>query len=1226
MSKDGSVIEDQIQRATIFQWNARGLKTRLSDFRQFIQKYRFPILAICESKLCTDFRLSGYEVFHSARTSGPARVMVAVRKELTYVSYDVQQHPDNEYVCVTVQHGKCKFSVIAAYIPPGARFEEKRLEDLLNNCPPPHIMTGDFNAHHPVWGSLHMNTRGRCLADLAAAHHLSVLNDGSPTYLRGTTCSSCLDVTFVTNTILSSAGWFTDIETHGSDHIPTYIIISSFQGTRNRNTVQQTNWDTYKDSMEQACENTTNLSEFESAILGSRKAATKTYNLSSKQSAIDSEYERLRAIRRRAERKVRRTKDPNDLRDSRKAQRHTRRHLQKLGWRRWKSVCASMDPKKPLTNVWKIARGLKTPPQQLRPFKALALHKQCSEKCIAEEYCNMLTSSSNNLQLGSKANTVIPPPTNVRMNDPFSMQEMEAALGSSNAKSSPGPDGVRYSDLIHLGSEAKARLLAFFNISWENGLVPPTWKKSRIVPLLKPGKSMLDISSYRPIALASCLGKLMEKMILFRMEWYLEQNGHYPNIMSGFRRGRNSIDSVIDLVTSVEQSKSEGRICAAVFLDIKSAFDSITHNAIFESLEELGLGGHIYRWLTSYLDGRYIYISTEAGDTRLFPVTRGVPQGGVLSPTLFQLPLISLVKKLPNTIHASLYADDICIWASGITRLHVKARLQRTLDILHHYLTHRGLHISTSKSAAIAFTRRSMNNYPLTICREEIPFVKKHLFLGVVVDRGLTWTPHIQHLTKKLSAFVLLARFISGTTWGATVPALLRLYQAIFVGILRYSLPVFNGTCKTNMKVLQSLQARALRCCLGLPRSASTPGTIAESRQFPTCVLQIQETLRIHLRHLTRHKKHHLADIMSSRPSSNYARVLTMYQQEFPSKFLAPGITAAPPWTIPPPLISLDIPGIQKKRNIPQAVLYQHTMSVIYGAHISRTHVFTDGSTCEMSSTAAAVFPTRDKTIKHKLSHKTSSTASELIAIQEAVRYVERQQPQTWTIFTDSKASLKILQSAMVHSGYQELGLSIMLLLNRCREKGHDLRLQWIPSHCGISGNEAADAAAKSAHKYVRTLKIPYFKSDANSTVRNMAKRLTSHLWADPEYHHARLYALDPHMTFKYPPRLPRRSQAVLHRLRLGVAFTRYFLHRIKRRDSPNCPVCDVQETADHLICECAVYAVEREDLHRTIQRLDDRPFSCDKVLGSWQCAEHSVKATKALVQFLEDTRLMQSL
>lgn len=288
--------------------------------------------------------------------------MIAVRKELTYVSYDVQHHPDNEYVCVTIQHGKCKVSVIAAYIPPGVRFEEKRLEDILNNCPPPHILTGDFNAHHPVWGSLHMNTRGRRLADLAAAHHLSVLNDGSPTYLRGTTCSSCLDVTFMTNTILSSADWFTDIETRGSDHIPTYIIIKSFQGTPNRNTVQQTHWDTYKTSMEQACKNTASLSTFESDILKSRKAATKTYNLSSNQSTIDSEYERLRAIRRRAERKVRRTKDPNDLRDARKAQRHTRRHLQKLGWRRWKSICASMDPKKPYTNVWKIARGLKTPP------------------------------------------------------------------------------------------------------------------------------------------------------------------------------------------------------------------------------------------------------------------------------------------------------------------------------------------------------------------------------------------------------------------------------------------------------------------------------------------------------------------------------------------------------------------------------------------------------------------------------------------------------------------------------------------------------------------------------------------------------------------------------------------------------------------------------------------------------------------------------------------------
>lgn len=159
----------------------------------------------------------------------------------------------------------------------------------------------------------------------------------------------------------------------------------------------------------------------------------------------------------------------------------------------------------------------------------------------------------------------------------------------------------------------------------------------------------------------------------------------------------------------------------------------------------------------------------------------------------------------------------------------------------------------------------------------------------------------------------------------------------------------------------------------------------------------------------------------------------------------------------------------------------------------------------------------------------------------------------------------------MARCVYQELGLNIILLLNSCKEKGHDIHLQWIPSHWGISGNETAGAAAKSAHQNVRALKISFLKSDANSAVQSAAKRLASQMWTDPEYHHARPYALDPYMTFKYPSRLPRRSQAVLHRFRLGVAFTRHFLRHIKRKASPYCLVCGVPETVSHIICDCVI-------------------------------------------------------
>lgn len=130
----------------------------------------------------------------------------------------------------------------------------------------------------------------------------------------------------------------------------------------------------------------------------------------------------------------------------------------------------------------------------------------------------------------------------------FSATELSMALASCRSSSAPGPDGIRYATLAHLGEVALNHLTSIYNSSWESSFIPCDWKVARVLTILKPGKSPLDINSYRPIAPSSCLGKVMEKMIHTRLEWHLESRAIYSSCMSGFRRGRSSIDNVIDLI------------------------------------------------------------------------------------------------------------------------------------------------------------------------------------------------------------------------------------------------------------------------------------------------------------------------------------------------------------------------------------------------------------------------------------------------------------------------------------------------------------------------------------------------------------------------------------------------------------------------------------------------------------------------------------------------------
>ncbi|KAH9371730.1 hypothetical protein HPB48_021690 [Haemaphysalis longicornis] len=75
---------------------------------------------------------------------------------------------------------------------------------IIDDCPVPHIIVGDFNAHHEIWGSIVNTTRGRRLANFIQTHDLDILNDGSPTFFQGATYSSCLDLALISRRLVQS--------------------------------------------------------------------------------------------------------------------------------------------------------------------------------------------------------------------------------------------------------------------------------------------------------------------------------------------------------------------------------------------------------------------------------------------------------------------------------------------------------------------------------------------------------------------------------------------------------------------------------------------------------------------------------------------------------------------------------------------------------------------------------------------------------------------------------------------------------------------------------------------------------------------------------------------------------------------------------------------------------------------------------------------------------------
>ncbi|XP_049516202.1 uncharacterized protein LOC125942130, partial [Dermacentor silvarum] len=332
--------------------------------------------------------------------------------------------------------------------------------------------------------------------------------------------------------------------------------------------------------------------------------------------------------------------------------------------------------------------------------------------------------------------------------------------------------------------------------------------------------------------------------------------------------------------------------------------------------------------------------------------------------------------------------------------------------------------------------------------------------------------------------------------------------------------------------------------------------------------------MRVHLRLLTRHRNHPLTNVTSIRPDAAYSGAVLSQRDLLPSDFAPHGIPEAPLWTMAKPTVKISIPGITKKSKMPLAGLKHFALSYIAYKYGYTEHVFADGSVTQTSSAAAYTVPAMGITQRFKIGHKTSSTAAELTGIREAVRCILQQNLANWTVFCDSKPALQLISNYMnPRSAYSPLIYDIMALLTEASQSGHTIALQWIPSHCGIAGNEQVDAEAKIAHTDGKIIKLPFCRYDINALLHNSIKTSMERQWDNPEHRQERLYRLDAGLRFRLPLRMQRGQETLIHRLRLGVAYTRKYLHKIGRERDPDCSVCHTPETIEHILCVCPQYA-----------------------------------------------------
>lgn len=193
------------------------------------------------------------------------------------------------------------------------------------------------------------------------------------------------------------------------------------------------------------------------------------------------------------------------------------------------------------------------------------------------------------------------------------------------------------------------------------------------------------------------------------------------------------------------------------------------------------------------------------------------------------------------------------------------------------------------------------------------------------------------------------------------------------------------------------------------------------------------------------------------------------------------------------------------------------------------------------SASGGVATPAQRFVLAFKLSHESSATTTELVSIRETLCYVKTQPPHFWTIFCDLMSALQSLMWVMQRSRCGQLAFDIFSTLCGLLQSGHQVAFKWILVHCGVPGNESADAAAKAGHNAVTRVDILLATPDARVVVRQIAIMIVKAWWNDLRSHHPRFYSFDPSLRFRVPSNRSFPFKIIFHRQCHGVAYTREY-------------------------------------------------------------------------------------
>ena len=169
---------------------------------------------------------------------------------------------------------------------------------------------------------------------------------------------------------------------------------------------------------------------------------------------------------------------------------------------------------------------------------------------------------------------------------------------------------------------------------WKTQQWPQDWKRSVFIPVPKKGNAK-ECSNYHSIVLISHTSKVMLKILQARLQQYM--NHDLPDTQAGFRKGRGTRDQIASIHWIIKKAREFQKNIYFCFIDYTKAFECVDHNKLWKILKETGIPDHLTCPVRNPYAGKEATVRTGHGTTDWFQIGKGVCQGCMLSPCLFNL-------------------------------------------------------------------------------------------------------------------------------------------------------------------------------------------------------------------------------------------------------------------------------------------------------------------------------------------------------------------------------------------------------------------------------------------------------------------------------------------------------------------------------------------------------------------------------------------------------------